>query len=199
MSQSNRWPQIVQKNIDNFWQEILLKSLPKWITPDLLSIIRLVMVPFIILYLAWGMYAAAITIFILAVLTDTWDGSLARARGTTTNWGLVLDPLADKTLIIMLALYLLLVYPFKILIFSIIVFELLIMLGAAVKAGQTPPGQKAIKKANFWGKSKMVTQVLGLICAILWLAAPLAWLYDLSVVLIWLSLVLQIKSAMSYI
>jgi len=199
MPESNNWPQSVQKNIDNFWQDTLLKSLPHWITPNLLSVIRLAMAPFIVLYLIWGMYVPAIVAFIFAALLDTWDGALARVRGQITGWGMILDPLADKTLIIMLALFLLVVYPFKILIFSIIVFELLIMLGAAVKAGQAPPGQNAIKKANFWGKSKMLAQVLGLVCAFLWLAVPLAWLYDLSVVLIWLSLVLQIKSAVSYI
>ncbi len=66
-------------------------------------------VPFIALFLAnapWNMNAA-LAIFIIAALTDFFDGRIARARGEVSRLGAALDPIADK-LIVAAALILLL-------------------------------------------------------------------------------------------
>jgi len=55
-----------------------------------------------------------------------------------------------------------------------------------------------IKPANIWGKSKMLTQVIGLSLALIWLAYPTAPCLYASALIIWLSLALQIKSAITY-
>jgi CDP-diacylglycerol--glycerol-3-phosphate 3-phosphatidyltransferase len=199
MPKSNSPIKVVQKKVDAVWKESLIKMLPDWVTPNLLSIIRLGLAPFIVIFLALGNYTAAITLFLIAALTDTLDGALARTRQQITELGLILDPLADKLLIVMICFYLLLVYPYKIMVLSIIIFELAIMIIAAVKISQKNPTEQAIKKSNFWGKSKMLTQILGIVTACLWLACPVTWLLFLSAGLIWISLVLQIKSAISYI
>jgi CDP-diacylglycerol--glycerol-3-phosphate 3-phosphatidyltransferase len=199
---NNRRDQAVkktQRKIDSLWQETVIKILPDWVTPNLLTIIRLIIIPFIILYLLWGLYPVALALFILAALSDTLDGALARTRGQITDWGLILDPLADKLLIIMVALFLLVTYPFKSLLVYIIIFELLILLIAGVKISQKNRKVAPIKASNIWGKSKMVTQVLGFILACLWLAFPWPGLLYASAMIIWLSLVLQIKSILTYI
>ena len=70
---------------------------------NLLTLARMALVvPFVALFLwnaPWNMTAALI-VFVLAAITDFFDGRVARARGETSALGAALDPLADKLLII---------------------------------------------------------------------------------------------------
>ncbi|MBI3333849.1 MAG: CDP-diacylglycerol--glycerol-3-phosphate 3-phosphatidyltransferase [Candidatus Omnitrophica bacterium] len=43
---------------------------------------------------------AAVVVFILACLTDLWDGRLARSKGLVTDFGILMDPIADKILVL---------------------------------------------------------------------------------------------------
>lgn len=72
-----------------------------WNLPNVLTMIRLVLVPvFIILILngSVGAMWAALVVFIVAAFTDLFDGKLARERGLVTDWGKIWDPIADKAL-----------------------------------------------------------------------------------------------------
>ena len=70
--------------------------------PNLLTISRIVVIPVIFLTvyihsLWWGLFAAVL--FIIASITDYFDGYLARARGEVSAFGRLLDPIADKLLV----------------------------------------------------------------------------------------------------
>lgn len=66
--------------------------------PNLLSMLRLAMVPaFLALYLR-DAYAAAVLAFAIAAVTDLFDGLLARLLEQRSRLGAILDPLADKAL-----------------------------------------------------------------------------------------------------
>jgi CDP-diacylglycerol---glycerol-3-phosphate 3-phosphatidyltransferase len=73
--------------------------------PNLLTLLRLVLVPFFVLVLFAGnghetvSRIAAFAVFAVAVSTDRLDGALARAYGMVTKFGTLADPIADKTLI----------------------------------------------------------------------------------------------------
>lgn len=70
--------------------------------PNILTISRIVVIPVIFLSiyihsLAWSVLAAVL--FIIAAITDYFDGYLARCRNETSAFGRLLDPIADKLLV----------------------------------------------------------------------------------------------------
>ena len=67
--------------------------------PNKLTVGRVIAVPFFIAAYLMGYYPAALVIFICAALTDALDGKIARSRNLVTNFGKIVDPLADKILV----------------------------------------------------------------------------------------------------
>jgi len=67
--------------------------------PNLLTILRIVLTPFILIELSRGRYMAAGWMFGAAAFTDILDGGLARRFGAQSETGQYLDPVADKLLL----------------------------------------------------------------------------------------------------
>jgi cardiolipin synthase len=71
-----------------------------WLTvPNLFTLLRVAMTPYILLELARGRYMIAGWTFGAAAFTDTLDGYIARRFGSQSRVGLYLDPIADKLLL----------------------------------------------------------------------------------------------------
>ena len=67
--------------------------------PNKLTVGRVIAVPFFIAAYMTGHYLIAFVLFILASLTDMLDGKIARKYNLVTNFGKIMDPLADKILV----------------------------------------------------------------------------------------------------
>ncbi len=67
--------------------------------PNKLTVARIITVPFFMACFLTGHYFGALLLFILASLTDMLDGKIARSRNLITNFGKIMDPLADKILV----------------------------------------------------------------------------------------------------
>ncbi|WP_058235551.1 CDP-diacylglycerol--glycerol-3-phosphate 3-phosphatidyltransferase [Devriesea agamarum] len=76
---------------------------PLWNVANVLTVVRCVMVP-IFLVIAWphdeqpAWRLLATLIFVVAMVTDFLDGHLARSRGLVTDFGKIVDPIADKAI-----------------------------------------------------------------------------------------------------
>lgn len=94
------------------------------ILPNQLTVLRIILTPFVVFFLlSDGNYfnEIALVIYVIAALTDWYDGWLARKFNYFTNWGKIWDPIADKvltagTMISMIILGILNIYPVVIII-----------------------------------------------------------------------------------
>jgi cardiolipin synthase len=67
--------------------------------PNLVTLLRLMLAPFVAADILGGFYGRAVGLFLVAGLTDVVDGLLARQMGESTQGGAYLDPIADKVLL----------------------------------------------------------------------------------------------------
>ena len=67
--------------------------------PNLLTLLRIILVPIVVIFLIQGSFGKAMITFVAAALTDALDGFLARTLGQQTALGAYLDPIADKALL----------------------------------------------------------------------------------------------------
>src|SRR2546428_12511698 len=68
--------------------------------PNLLTLLRLLLVPFFIAASIKGMFTVAFVVFVTAAATDILDGMIARRFNQRSRLGALLDPAADKTMMI---------------------------------------------------------------------------------------------------
>ena len=120
--------------------------------PNVLSVIRLCMVPLFV-YVFYLHYPEniwyAVLVFFLAGATDVLDGWLARRNGWISNVGKILDPAADKLMqcAALICLYSKAIIPMWLMI-AYIAKELLILVGAAFVFRK----RSIVVKSSFWGK-----------------------------------------------
>ena len=64
--------------------------------PNTLTIIRFLIIPFIVINIFTGNYISAFILFTISGITDIADGYIARKYNLISNFGKLMDPLADK-------------------------------------------------------------------------------------------------------
>ena len=71
-----------------------------WTIPNVLTMIRLILIPVFVVLFFNGLRKAALAVFAAASLTDMLDGYLARKLNQITDFGKLFDPLADKLMVL---------------------------------------------------------------------------------------------------
>ncbi len=146
--------------------------------PNILTLLRVLLVPVFVWLVffsdAPNSIAWALLVFSVASFTDFLDGYLARKWQVISDFGKVMDPLADKLLVLAALLALTLLEPFKLHPFILFLIALREILVSVLREVYVKKG--IVMSADKLGKFKTVMQMLGIIAAlVLW-----AWFEDLA-------------------
>jgi len=70
-----------------------------WNVPNILTMLRFALIPVFVYYHAHGKIMTSLAVFIIASITDALDGYIARSQNLITDFGKLMDPLADKLMV----------------------------------------------------------------------------------------------------
>lgn len=178
---------------DKLLAKTILIFIPGSVTPNQVTVFRFLATPFVIWLILIENYKWAMPLFLIAALTDAIDGALARTRDQITDWGKIYDPLADKLLIGSIAFLLISKYLNIYLALAIIFVEILL-----ISFGGLRRKNHQIVQANWWGKSKMILQVLGSLLLFFYLFWPQSVLISLAWLIFTAAIILAIISLITY-
>lgn len=133
--------------------------------PNILTALRILLVPVFLYFILAGEYQTAAAVFITAGITDAVDGFLARRYNVRTELGAILDPFADKFLLI--SAYIALAAKGFIpvwLMAPVIIKDSLLLSGVAALRGA---GRKVKIVPSIFGKMTTVLQITTVIYAML--------------------------------
>jgi len=159
--------------------------------PDQLTLARALAVPLVVVLFAWDFpdhayWATAV--FVVAMATDQIDGWLARRRGETTAFGSLLDPIADKALVLATLVMLIGEGVAPAWMVALIVVRELLVSGlrlAAIERGVVM-GARDLGKLKTWAQT-LAAAVGGLAAAGFWGDEVAWWALLIALALTWIS------------
>lgn len=165
--------------------------------PNKLTILRIIMIPFFVLFMLLDgganqtyRYIAAV-IFIVASFTDLLDGKIARKYNLVTNFGKFMDPLADKLLVCSGLICFVGLGALPAWFVIIIISREFIISGFRLVASDNG----VVIAASYWGKFKTVSQMIMSVLLIVNIPA----LSILTTIFSVIALVLTVVSLIDYI
>ena len=165
--------------------------------PNKLTILRVILIPFFVVFMLFDMTGAAdkwiaLVIFCVASLTDMLDGKIARKYNLVTNFGKFMDPLADKLLVCTALICLTSMNRLNVIVVLVIIAREFIISGFRLVASDNG----IVIAASYWGKFKTVSQMALIIVLIMDLGG--VW-NVVGTVLTWVALILTVVSLIDYI
>ena len=168
-----------------------------WNLPNSLTLLRIFMVPFLVVVLLTrfdGREIVGLSIFLVAAVTDFFDGYIARKQGKITRLGTLLDPIADKLL--MSAAFISLVEMDPV---HVPAWIVVIIIGRefAVSGLRSIAAQQGVTiAASPLGKGKMVSQVIAI--SLLILGYELGQFRVIGTVALWAVVLFALASGVDY-
>lgn len=165
--------------------------------PNLLTLARLIFIPFIVIAVLDSRYIWALTLFIVAGVTDGLDGLLARLLQQKTVLGQYLDPIADKlllsTMFLVLASRHRIPPSVTVLVFSrdIIILIVCTLLYAV--------GAMRVFQPSLFGKANTVVQVVTVPLVMLHEISSAAWVTEAKKIGIYSTIILTVVSGIHYV
>ncbi len=174
--------------------------------PNKLTLLRVALVPVMIFFLLTDVvrhgFLFALLVFVIASLTDMLDGRIARRRGLVTDFGKLMDPLADKVLIASALICLIKLDAAPCIVVIIVIFREFLVTSLrmiAVEKGR-------VIAADIWGKAKTVFQIFTIIWTLCCLEAQAVGIMPavfpwrtVTTVLMWIMAALTVVSGANYV
>jgi len=166
-------------------------------SPNQLTLLRMVFLPFIIIHLVSGRYLWALVLFVLAGLSDGLDGLLARTLKQQTKIGQYLDPMADKLLLSTMFPVLSILHriPWK---YTVMVFTrdiCIVVIGATLYIAA---GMRDFRPSIF-GKANTFAQVAAVFFVLLLMVNSMAWVAIAAKTFLRATFLFTIVSAVHYV
>ena len=133
-------------------------------TPNKLTVLRMILVPFFVASLLAGdslphHNLIALVIFAAASYTDHLDGKIARSRNLVTTFGKFMDPLADKIMVISALVCFVSQGLADVWLVLLIIFREFMVTSVRLVAADS----RVVVAANNWGKAKTVSQIIAIL------------------------------------
>lgn len=166
--------------------------------PNLLTFLRVAMIPlFVFAFLSDGISNwFALIIFVLAAITDALDGYIARKQHIVTDLGKLMDPLADKLMVMSAFICFTatgILHPAVVIIVMSREFLVTGLRSIASAKGR-------VIAADIWGKAKTISQDVAAIVILVWKCSPIFpnLLSVISYACVWIMTLLTVFSAVNY-
>lgn len=165
--------------------------------PNKLTVMRVILIPFFVAALLYDngssqtMRVVANVIFIVASLTDLFDGKIARKYNLVTNFGKFMDPLADKLLVCSALICLIQLGQLPAWVVIIIISREFIISGFRLVAADNG----IVIAASYWGKFKTTFQMIAVILMIFNIPA----LATVTMIMLVIAVVLTVISLVDYV
>ena len=168
--------------------------------PNVLTLVRILLIPVFVLLLldpTPDRSLAAAIVFVIAAVTDLLDGYVARKTGQITKLGRLLDPIADKLLVLSALILLVQVDRVTALVAILIIAREVAVTGLRAIAAS----EGMIMSAEVTGKYKMALQVVAIVLLLLegTVVEMIGNLHLAGIVTLYLSLILGYVSGAQYV
>lgn len=173
----------------------IARRLPSWVTPHLLTALRLVLAAPLAAFLVREYWGAAFCVYALAAFTDALDGEVARLRTETSSFGARFDPSVDKVLHI--TVYAAFLSRAPRLLSALIALDLALFVIGLLVLLQTRPAP--IAGANIYGKWKFTVQALSVAFLFLTEVHPSASLLFMLHGMLLLAIAFAVLSIVGYV
>lgn len=172
-----------------------------WNAPNIITVARIAATPFFL----WMLLAddggtgalrwASAAFFVVAILSDAFDGYLARSRGLITDLGKLLDPIADKVLTgaALIGLSILAELPWWI-------TALVLVREVGITVHRLFEARSVVLAAAWMGKLKTVAQAVAITLALMPLPALLGeWMHWVNTATMSVAVILTLASGVDYV
>ena len=177
----------------------MLSFFSRWITANDLTVMRILLVPVIFVVMVfwqnnhWVLFGIWF-VFLFACLTDYWDGVLARYQNKSTKLGMLLDPIADKILIMSLLIVLVGLNRAPDYLVAILITREFAVTGLRAVAAS----EGRVIAANTGGKYKTLSQMFAVGFLIIHYPTFGIPTHETGIILLWLAMGISLWSGVHY-